>query len=106
MQLECLYYVAPLQKAIKSDGFVKSPYAALSFKIPFGSLRAGSSTVMVSLSNHARLASGAFYKPVSFLTFYKPVKSDGFEVARGLNGKMHSSNQLFIILEVLFHNII
>ncbi|MBA4372944.1 MAG: hypothetical protein C0402_08775 [Thermodesulfovibrio sp.] len=51
------------------NGFVESPYAALLFKTPFDKLRASSAPVMVSLSNHARLASRAFYKPVSFATF-------------------------------------
>jgi len=45
------------------DGYAKSPDAALRFPPPFGRLRAGSIPVMVSLSNHARLACGVFAKP-------------------------------------------
>jgi hypothetical protein len=57
------------------DGYVKNPYAVyhlqvtLRFILPFGKLRAGLcpvtvSHVMVSLSNHTRLASGAFSEAV------------------------------------------
>ena len=52
------------------DGFVKSPDAALRFIPPFGRLRAGSIPVMVSLSNHARLACGLFMKPSHFRDLY------------------------------------
>lgn len=45
------------------DGYAKSPDAALRFPPPFGRLRAGSIPVMVSLSNHTRLACGFFAKP-------------------------------------------
>jgi len=62
----------------KNDGFVKSPYAVLHFIPPFDKLRAGYLPLMVSLSNHARLASGLFTKPsnlASFSTFYEAVKN-------------------------------
>jgi hypothetical protein len=64
------------------SGYVKSPYAALRFLLPLGKLRAGLfpvtvSHVMVILSNHACLASGAFQRSrsrtVAFATFYENV---------------------------------
>jgi len=51
-------------------GFVKSPDAALRFILPFDKLRAGYLPLMVSLSNHARLACGAFYGAVEFGLFF------------------------------------
>ncbi|PIP09020.1 MAG: hypothetical protein COX51_01060 [Syntrophobacteraceae bacterium CG23_combo_of_CG06-09_8_20_14_all_50_8] len=54
----------------KIDGFVKSPDAALCFILPFDKLRAGYHPLMVSLSNHARLACGAFYEAVEFGLFF------------------------------------
>ena len=54
----------------KIDGFVKSPYAVLRFILPFDKLRAGYHPLMVSLSNHARLASGAFYEVAEFSRFF------------------------------------
>jgi hypothetical protein len=41
---------------MKIAGSVKSPDAALRFTLPFDKLRAGYLPLMVSLSNHARLA--------------------------------------------------
>jgi len=52
------------------DDFVKSPDAVLRFILPFDKLRAGYLTLMVSLSNHARLACGAFYEAVEFGLFF------------------------------------
>jgi len=40
-----------------------------SFILPFDKLRAGYLPLMVSLSNHARLACGAFYEAVEFGLF-------------------------------------
>ena len=50
--------------------FVKSPDAVLHFIPPFDKLRAGYLPLMVSLSNHARLACGAFYEAVEFGLFF------------------------------------
>jgi hypothetical protein len=42
------------------DSYVKSPYAAFRFLLPLDKLGTGLFPVTVSLSDHARLASGAF----------------------------------------------
>jgi len=55
---------------VNLDGFVKSPDAALRFILPFDKLRAGYFPLMVSLSNHARLACGAFYGAAGFGLFF------------------------------------
>jgi len=49
---------------ITYDDFVKSPDVALRFILPLDKLRAGYLPLMVSLSNHARLACGSFYGAV------------------------------------------
>jgi hypothetical protein len=48
------------------DGFVKSPYAALRFKTLIAICWGGVPVSTPHSSFLARLASGAFYKPVSF----------------------------------------
>jgi hypothetical protein len=66
-----LYFIiGELEKDIV-DGCVKSPDAALRFILPFDRLRAGLLSVMVSLSNHARLACGLFTQPSHINTCYE-----------------------------------
>jgi hypothetical protein len=55
---------------MKEDGFVKSPSAALRFNF----VVAAHFVSALHSSVFARLASGAFYKTIVFLTFYEIVK--------------------------------
>jgi len=55
---------------VKFDDFVKSPDAALRFILPLDKLGAGYLPLMVSLSNHVRLACRAFYGAVEFGLFF------------------------------------
>ncbi|MCX5907777.1 MAG: hypothetical protein NTY64_11490 [Deltaproteobacteria bacterium] len=57
----------------RTDGFVKSPSAALRFTFVAAAYHPSTS----HSSGFARLASGAFYEAISLATFYETIKTSG-----------------------------